>query len=196
MKTRSSTTQKVYTEPDSDGLEEIIVSSSSSSPEIVEVKLPLNPSNNFLFHNNDGHFDHTQDSLLTECEYQGVSFKHNSSQTSIAAKKQQVFLKEVRYLMYGFGDVSQPLPESVVLMEELLQSYLTELCENVLKISKKAPKTSHFLSVLANDPKKYYRAQELLSLDKELKSARAVFDVNEMAKTGGDLSSLEVANKD
>ncbi len=46
-------------------------------------------------------------------------------------------------------------------------------------------KTSDFLHVLRKDPKKYARAKELLSLDKELKQARATFDIDELAKTGG-----------
>ena len=89
--------------------------------------------------------------------------------------------KEVAALMYAFGDL--PEQESVHLMDELLQDYLIDLVANVDKICKKNPKTAHFLQALSNNPKQHYRAKELLALDKELKSARSVFDIQEMAKT-------------
>lgn len=89
--------------------------------------------------------------------------------------------KEIAALMYAFGD--SPEQESVHLMDELLQEYLMDLVENVDKICKKNPKTAHFLQVLSTDPKQHYRAKELIALDKELKNARSVFDIQEMART-------------
>ena len=47
-------------------------------------------------------------------------------------------------------------------------------------------KTSDFLHVLRKDPNKYARAKELLALDKELKQARATFDIDDLAKSGGN----------
>ena len=89
--------------------------------------------------------------------------------------------KEIAALMYAFGDF--PQQDSVQLMDELLQEYLMNLVANVDKICKKNPKTAHFLQALSSYPKQYYRARELLALDKELKNARSVFDIQEMAKT-------------
>ena len=40
-----------------------------------------------------------------------------------------VFTKEVRALMYGYGD-SDPQPESVELREELVQLYIEKLVKN------------------------------------------------------------------
>ncbi|KAJ3087759.1 hypothetical protein HK102_010338, partial [Quaeritorhiza haematococci] len=42
-------------------------------------------------------------------------------------------------------------------------------------------KTTDFLNVLRKDPKKYGRARELIALDKELRRARATFDLGEVA---------------
>jgi len=89
--------------------------------------------------------------------------------------------KEIAALMYAFGD--SPEPDSVHLMDELLQEYLVDLVAKVDKICKKNPKTAHFLQALSAYPKQHYRARELLALDKELKTARSVFDIQEMAKT-------------
>ena len=103
---------------------------------------------------------------------------------SSSVRRRALFLKEVGFLMYGFGDVTSPAPETVALMEELLQDFLVDLCVKASKYSKR-PKTSDFLAALAPDHKKAHRARELLALDKELKAARSVFDVNEMAKGQG-----------
>ena len=72
-----------------------------------------------------------------------------------------------------------PLEDSVVLMEELLQDFFVDLCQRSCKQSqRKAPKTLDFLNALAQNPKQLHRAKELLVMDKELKSARAMFDGN------------------
>ncbi|KND00397.1 uncharacterized protein SPPG_04720 [Spizellomyces punctatus DAOM BR117] len=87
----------------------------------------------------------------------------------------RVFTREVRLLMYGFGDVAHPSQDSVELMEEMLTTYISDMCEKVQSINPK-PKTADFLHVLRRDPKKRARAHELLALDKELKRARTIFD--------------------
>jgi transcription initiation factor TFIID subunit 13 len=106
----------------------------------------------------------------------------DDSMFTLVKEKRKLLMpeKEIAALMYAFGD--SPEQESVHLMDELLQDYLIELVSNVDRICKK-PKTVHFLQALSNNPKQHYRAKELLALDKELKSARSVFDIQEMAKT-------------
>lgn len=46
------------------------------------------------------------------------------------------FTKDVRALMYGFGDDVNPLNESVEVMEELLDWFILDLCDSA---SKKCP---------------------------------------------------------
>ncbi|EGF80374.1 hypothetical protein BATDEDRAFT_7439, partial [Batrachochytrium dendrobatidis JAM81] len=91
-------------------------------------------------------------------------------------KHKKQFEKEVRGLMYGFGDVPNPLPESVELMDELLVWFIHDLCETAQRKATGKLKTSDYLGALAKDSKKLARAHELLKLDKELKTARAAFD--------------------
>jgi transcription initiation factor TFIID subunit 13 len=87
--------------------------------------------------------------------------------------------------MYGFGDVANPLQESADVVDELLEWFIKDLCENAAKkCCTPKLKTSDFLQALENDEKKLARAHELLSLDKELKQARATF---------GDTVQLEMA---
>ncbi len=42
------------------------------------------------------------------------------------------------------------------------------------------PKTHDFLAALRGDPKKLARAHELLAMERELKQARAAFDLEEV----------------
>jgi transcription initiation factor TFIID subunit 13 len=99
--------------------------------------------------------------------------------------RKAVFAKEIRQLMYGFGDVPNPREDSVNALDECLEWFVADLCSQATSVSQGKLKTSDFLTALANDSKKVSRAHELLYLDKELKSARAQFDVKELAK-GGD----------
>ncbi|RKO87553.1 transcription initiation factor IID, 18kDa subunit, partial [Blyttiomyces helicus] len=79
----------------------------------------------------------------------------------------------VRQIMYGFGDDESPAPDSVELMEDMLNIYLQDLCDSVSKLcGGSKPKTSDFLHALRKDPKKLARAYELLLTDQDLKAAR------------------------
>ena len=49
------------------------------------------------------------------------------------SKRKRVFQKELKSLMFGFGDVSNPLPESIDLMDELLELFVADLCTTALK---------------------------------------------------------------
>jgi transcription initiation factor TFIID subunit 13 len=92
--------------------------------------------------------------------------------------------------MYGFGDVQQPDQDSIDFMESLIMDYINDLvsnysihpkCQEAKKVSKtNSVKTVHFMHVLRKDAKKYARAKELLALDKELKQARATFDLGDI----------------
>jgi hypothetical protein len=56
-------------------------------------------------------------------------------------------------------------------------------CQQAKKVSRTSTvKTLHFMHVLRKDPKKYARAKELLALDKELKQARATFDLGDISQ--------------
>lgn len=100
-------------------------------------------------------------------------------------QRKNVFGKEIRALMYGFGDHSNPLPESVAIMDELLEWFMVDLATRASARTCSKLKTSDFLAVLEKDEKKFARAHELLNLDKELKLARATF---------GDTVQIEMAS--
>ena len=99
-------------------------------------------------------------------------------------QRKLLFPKEIKSLMFGFGDQINPLPESISLLDELLQEFMQDLCESAMKFNNQKLKTNDFLQALERDEKKLSRAYELLSLDKELKMARATF---------GDSVKMELA---
>ncbi|GBC26054.2 transcription initiation factor TFIID subunit 13 [Rhizophagus irregularis DAOM 181602=DAOM 197198] len=47
-----------------------------------------------------------------------------------------VFTKDLRLLMYGFGDEPDPAPDTVNVMEELVNDYITEMCLKASKVAK------------------------------------------------------------
>jgi transcription initiation factor TFIID subunit 13 len=50
-------------------------------------------------------------------------------------KRKPLFAKDVKGLMYGFGDCPDPLPESILIVDELLESFIVDLCEKASKHS-------------------------------------------------------------
>lgn len=76
------------------------------------------------------------------------------------------FMKDLQEMMYGFGDVSDPDPESVLLMETLVVEYVRDLCSQarINQTSSNLPKVDKdcFLS-LVRDVDKYNRVCRLLA---------------------------------
>jgi len=104
----------------------------------------------------------------------------NAAQLSISkAKKKRVFTRELKHMMYGFGDVKHPLPESVELMEDLVNEYVTEMTRKATEISSKRGKlqTEDLVFLIRKDRKKYTRVKELLVMHEELKNARKAFEL-------------------
>ena len=90
------------------------------------------------------------------------------------------FEKELRSMMYGYGDSSSPLPESVQLMEDLVTDYLQQVlqqaqcaCEERQRAAKARVGTDvkvrerDLLFVLRKDPRRHRRVQELLEVYRE-----------------------------
>jgi len=106
--------------------------------------------------------------------------------TSKAAtgKKKRLFTRDLKVMMYGFGDVYNPLPESVDLMEELVHEYIHEMTIKATSLASKRGKlvTEDFLHLVRKDKKKQNRVMQLLSMYEELKRARKAFDFPDSQK--------------
>lgn len=98
--------------------------------------------------------------------------------------KKAMFYKEVRAMMYGFGDVSSPRMDTVETLHNYLMDYLSLLLikvHDMAKIKGKT-KTEDLMYFLKRDRKKYSRVKNLLLTNDELKTARKVFDCNDFEK--------------
>eukprot|EP00112_Aurelia_sp_Birch-Aquarium-sp1_P009586 Seg2094.1 transcript_id=Seg2094.1/GoldUCD/mRNA.D3Y31 product="Transcription initiation factor TFIID subunit 13" protein_id=Seg2094.1/GoldUCD/D3Y31 len=94
-----------------------------------------------------------------------------------AAKSKRLFRKELRCMMYGFGDDEVPYTESVDLLEDMLIAYITEMTQKAMQIGKKGRvHVEDMVFLIRKDPKKYARVKELLTMNEELKKARKAFD--------------------
>nr|GEW98376.1 transcription initiation factor TFIID subunit 13 [Tanacetum cinerariifolium] len=102
------------------------------------------------------------------------------SETSFK-RKRGVFQKDLQHMMYGFGDDSNPLPETVALVEDIVVEYATDMVHKAQDIASNRGKllTEDFLFLIRKDTPKLNRCTELLSMNEELKQARKAFDVDE-----------------
>eukprot|EP00118_Oscarella_pearsei_P025260 m.307852 g.307852 ORF g.307852 m.307852 type:complete len:112 (+) comp42937_c0_seq1:174-509(+) len=94
-----------------------------------------------------------------------------------AAKRKRLFTRELRCMMYGFGDDPNPYAESVDLLEDLVVEFITETTLKALSVGKKGRvHVEDIVFLIRKDPKKYTRVKELLMMNEELKKARKAFD--------------------
>ncbi|CAG8440345.1 7602_t:CDS:2 [Ambispora gerdemannii] len=103
-------------------------------------------------------------------------------------EKKGLFAKDLSQLMYGFGDVPNPAPDTVNVLEEM--------CIKASQVagSRNKVRVEDFKFILRNDPKKLARVEELLYMSEDIKKARQSFDPREMevakgAGGGGEGSS-------
>jgi len=117
-------------------------------------------------------FDDEQDGDVCDQSGGGVGGHESSSD-----RKKRLFSKELRCMMFGFGDDQNPYTESVDLLEDLVIHYITEMTSAAMDVGKTGRVTAEdIMHLTRNDPKKFVRVNELLSMNEELKKARKAFD--------------------
>lgn len=108
-------------------------------------------------------------------------------------QRRQVFVKELRPMMYGFGDDPDPRADSVVLVEDLLLGYLDTLLQDCQAVAatrqnpSQGPakvKLEDILYCLRHDEKKTARVEEMLYQNENLKRARRILDFDEVGQFG------------
>jgi len=91
--------------------------------------------------------------------------------------RKRLFSRELRCMMYGFGDDPNPYTESVDLLEDLVIEFIIEMTCKALETGKQGKvNIEDMIFLIRKDPRKYVRVKELLSMDRELKKARKAFD--------------------
>eukprot|EP01134_Creolimax_fragrantissima_P001415 CFRG1415T1 len=101
---------------------------------------------------------------------------------NVGTKRKRIFMKEVKHMMFGFGDVKKPLRASCELMEEIVFDFVQNVLAEAQEISKTGKvRTEDLCLVIHNDPKKLGRVQELLVMADEIKKARKIdYDVDDL----------------
>ncbi|KAF9172540.1 hypothetical protein BGX21_005422 [Mortierella sp. AD011] len=104
-------------------------------------------------------------------------------------RKKYVFGKELKQLMYGFGDVPNPANDAVGVMEDMVIEYLTDTCMQAAAVADKRGgkvNVEDFKFVLRNDPKKRSRVDELLYMNEDIRRAKKIADIPELdSRKGG-----------
>lgn len=95
--------------------------------------------------------------------------------------KKNIFAKEVRQMLYAFGDVINPQNDTIDTLHNYLIDYLNILLtktHSMAKIKGKT-KTEDLMYMLRRDRAKYSRVKTLLIKNEEFKAERKIFDKKE-----------------
>ena len=112
-------------------------------------------------------------------------------------RRKRLFTRDLRPMMYGFGDAPQTLPSTVDLMEEMVLEYIVGITQRAGELGRKRGRfrTEDLIFLVRKDPKRYARIEELLYMNEELKRARRAFEIEDYEKLGGDKTKMG-KNKD
>ncbi|XP_067675259.1 transcription initiation factor TFIID subunit 13-like isoform X1 [Haliotis asinina] len=116
---------------------------------------------------------------------QGAEFEEEDvEEDTPLEKRKKIFSKELRCMMYGFGDDQNPYTESVDLLEDLVIEYITEMTKKAMETGRPGRiQVEDIIFLIRKDPKKYSRVKELLLMSEELRKARKAFDEIKYAAT-------------
>lgn len=104
------------------------------------------------------------------------------------------FQKDLPQMLYGFGDVRTPLPQTVQVMEDLVVDYVTQILRKASAAAEERARSTRsggtsrikerdLLFVLRKDRKRLHRVLELLEVFEEQKQARGNQQPEELAKS-------------
>jgi transcription initiation factor TFIID subunit 13 len=92
-------------------------------------------------------------------------------------RKKRIFSKELRCMMYGFGDDQNPYTESVDLLEDLVIEFITEMTHKAMEVGRTGRvQVEDIVFLVRKDPRRFARVKDLLTMNEELKKARKAFD--------------------
>ncbi|XP_031623741.1 transcription initiation factor TFIID subunit 13 [Contarinia nasturtii] len=96
---------------------------------------------------------------------------------STTTGRKRLFSKELRCMMYAFGDDQNPYTESVDLLEDLVIEFITETTHRAMEIGRTGRvQVEDIVFLVRKDARKYARVKDLLMMNEELKKARKAFD--------------------
>jgi len=87
------------------------------------------------------------------------------------------FSKEIRCMLYGYGDDKNPYTETVDFLEDLVMEFITEMTHKAMDIGRVGRvQVEDIIFLVRKHPRMYARVRELLTMNEELKKARKAFD--------------------
>ncbi|XP_055966867.1 transcription initiation factor TFIID subunit 13-like [Sorex fumeus] len=93
------------------------------------------------------------------------------------ARRKGLFSKELRCLMYAFGDDQNPYTESVEILEDIVVEFITEMTHRAMSIGVQGRvQVEDIVFLVRKDPRKFARVKDLLIANEEVKCARKAFD--------------------
>ncbi|SCV72080.1 BQ2448_4774 [Microbotryum intermedium] len=106
-----------------------------------------------------------------------------------------LFVKDLGPMLFGFGDQAPCLPETALLMEELLINHITTICQSAQRsaLDRDRLKLDDVKFSLRHDPKKLARVEELLFMTEVIARARGRDDLEQYADEpiGGTKGKVE-----
>lgn len=112
------------------------------------------------------------------------SFTNQSGETSQQQSGGKLYGKELRCMMYGFGDDINPYTESVELLEDLVIKYINETTRKAMEVGRTGKITvDDIMYLIRKDKRKCARVKELLLMNEELKKSRKAFDIEILVQT-------------
>ncbi|XP_038076970.1 transcription initiation factor TFIID subunit 13-like isoform X2 [Patiria miniata] len=92
-------------------------------------------------------------------------------------RKKRMFSKELRCMMYGFGDDQNPYTETVDLLEDLVLDFITDTTLKAMEVGRPGRvQVEDIIFLIRKDSRKLSRVKDLLMMNEELKKARKAFD--------------------
>jgi hypothetical protein len=103
-----------------------------------------------------------------------------------AAPKPVRFLADqLPAMMYGFGDVENPLQSTVDTIEDVVVSYIQQLVRGAMSVGSQGHLSEQSLLMqVRRNPRKYHRARDLLTKWEEIKKVRAIPPHRCIVRTG------------
>merc|ERR1719369_1535421 len=91
--------------------------------------------------------------------------------------RRRMFSKELRCMLYGYGDDRNPYTESVDFLEDLTVQFITDMTHKAMEIGRSGRvQVEDIIFLVRKHPRMYARVRELLTMNEELKKARKAFD--------------------
>ncbi|KRZ73864.1 Transcription initiation factor TFIID subunit 13 [Trichinella papuae] len=131
-------------------------------------------------------FKNNTDSFLLHSAVESLNDNESSVENSVpeagssaesSEPKKRYLTKELRCMLYGFGDSKQPFAETVDLLEDIVMEFIKSFTIKSMEVRKTGRITLEDIwYLIRRDPKKYSRVKDLLTMNEELRKARKAFD--------------------